>query len=396
MPSANEKLLRFLARTDVAEVAMAAGRLPCAKVGTAFKPISTAPMETEAIMELLFPAGGSRFVDHLGEKPTQWSFRLDLVGTVAVAAIQRGGALQARFLLMKRDEDANAPIPEFPRPAQTATSLGDVAERATAAAAVVPRGPLPRTLPSAQRPDLGSTAASGVPEPASSEPTADHASGVVPTAAAKADGVFDLDYSPRVAPPVIEPPPRLDAPPPAVVPLELDYERNAKIAAAAAAGALALPPLEGLRVPGAAAPAPTAAAAASLRAGLVGGVPALLKESSNGSLAYALEFNANQAALRRSSGHLRAVRTESYDGTLGPILEGALAANASDVHMVSGRPVMFRIAGDLLTRGLPPPEEALNASILSLVPDRMRRTSSARARATSAWRTTRSVASAST
>jgi twitching motility protein PilT len=59
-------------------------------------------------------------------------------------------------------------------------------------------------------------------------------------------------------------------------------------------------------------------------------------------------------------------------------LEGLLAAardlDASDVHVVAGRPVLMRIAGDLVPRGAPIHELAVEKMIAAIVPERLRAT----------------------
>ena len=103
-----EQMLRHLARTEVAEFAMATGRLPCIKVDGAFKPVDDTAPTSDQIIQMLVAVGGSRYVDALGAKPMQWTTRLDGVGAIAVAAVMRDDRVQARFVVAKR-EDPNAP-----------------------------------------------------------------------------------------------------------------------------------------------------------------------------------------------------------------------------------------------------------------------------------------------
>lgn len=328
MPSAHERLLGFLARTDVAEVAMVSGRLPCAKVGAAFKPIDAATMDADAILQVLFHAGGSRYVDALGEKPTQWTFRLDLVGVVAVAAVQRAGQLQARFAVTKRDAQPNAPVPDFPKPrTQTATGLADAAAAATRAAEPPPSTGYARTLPSATS----------------------------PSAPEKGGGALELelDMEPRRAPPIPEPPPRLDGRLDEGPALELDMDRSK--------------PALGFSSPNPGAP-PTSAP--GLAAAPAAAPP--VREGGEASLAYALDFNAGMPGMRRSSGAIKAVQEEVFDGSLDPILTAARRANASDLHIVAERPVLFRLAGELVPRGKPLTADVVENTVLGMVPARAR------------------------
>ncbi len=101
------ELLRHLARESVVEIALASGRLPCVKEGPSFQPIADATISSDEIMEILFAAGGSRYVDDLGAAPVTWNYRFEGVGLVKVGAIQRpDGSIQARFTVAKRDAGA--------------------------------------------------------------------------------------------------------------------------------------------------------------------------------------------------------------------------------------------------------------------------------------------------
>jgi twitching motility protein PilT len=97
-----QQMLRELARPDVSEFAVASERLPCVKVGDKYEPIDDVPRETDAILEMLVAAGGSRYVEDLEGKPAQWTTRIEGLGIVNVQAIMRGGRTQARFTLGQR------------------------------------------------------------------------------------------------------------------------------------------------------------------------------------------------------------------------------------------------------------------------------------------------------
>src|SRR5580658_2473776 len=96
-------MLRNLARGDVTEFAVVSDRLPCIKVNGAFQPIDDDAPSTDAVLEMLVSAGGSRYVDSLGAKASQWSMRVDGLGLVGVTALMRNNIVQARFVLVKRE-----------------------------------------------------------------------------------------------------------------------------------------------------------------------------------------------------------------------------------------------------------------------------------------------------
>ncbi len=103
MPSIDE-LLRHLARTDVTELALAAGRLPCVKDGkSAYVPVSQQAIDEPGLIEALRACGGGAAVQALNEKPTTWNARVPGLGVVAVVAVKRGGATQARLVVTSRD-----------------------------------------------------------------------------------------------------------------------------------------------------------------------------------------------------------------------------------------------------------------------------------------------------
>ncbi len=103
-----QQMLRELSRNEVAEFAMASDRLPCIKVGTNYEPIDDTTRSTDAILEMLALAGGSRYVEMLGQQPAQWTTRIDGVGSVGVTAVMRGDRVQVRFTLLRR---ASVPAP---------------------------------------------------------------------------------------------------------------------------------------------------------------------------------------------------------------------------------------------------------------------------------------------
>ncbi len=152
------ELLRELCRADVAEVALASDRLPCAKVGPAYEPIDRAARSTEAILEMLVAAGGSRHVEDLGARPAQWTARIEGVGSVGIHALLRDGRVQARFALLRRPSSpppagsiaASSPSTALPPPARPRSSSEPPHVRSTRPAiAIVERtvAPAAHSLP---------------------------------------------------------------------------------------------------------------------------------------------------------------------------------------------------------------------------------------------------------
>lgn len=90
-------LLRHLSRPDVTQLTLATGRHPQVRVGDALEPVGEGALTSDVIFQILFAAGGSRYLDALGVKPTQWSLRLGAVGQVMVTAVQNGDHVEAHF-----------------------------------------------------------------------------------------------------------------------------------------------------------------------------------------------------------------------------------------------------------------------------------------------------------
>jgi len=105
-----EEMLRHLGRPEVSEFAIATGRLPCVKVFGSYQPVDDTAPSSEVILKMLVGAGGGRYVDALGEKPVQWTTKVDGVGIVVVGAVLRGDKVQARFLVQKKEAAVAAPV----------------------------------------------------------------------------------------------------------------------------------------------------------------------------------------------------------------------------------------------------------------------------------------------
>jgi twitching motility protein PilT len=67
-------------------------------------------------------------------------------------------------------------------------------------------------------------------------------------------------------------------------------------------------------------------------------------------------------------------KTEARASSIDQLLAAARQAGASDLHVVAGRPMLLRIAGELLPRGEPIDETAVEAIVVPLLPERVRAT----------------------
>jgi twitching motility protein PilT len=96
------QMLGELARPEVTEFAVMSERLPCIKVGGKFEPVDDKVRSTEAILEMLVSAGGSRYIDDMVTRPAVWTTRIEGLGSVGVQAIMKDGRVQARFSIVRR------------------------------------------------------------------------------------------------------------------------------------------------------------------------------------------------------------------------------------------------------------------------------------------------------
>src|SRR5829696_8242073 len=96
-------LLVHLTRPEVTEIVLVSESHPCARIDGEDEPVEPTVLSTDDILQVLFNAGGSRHVDYLGPKPSQWTTRVEGVGPIAISAVMLGEVVQARFCLRQRD-----------------------------------------------------------------------------------------------------------------------------------------------------------------------------------------------------------------------------------------------------------------------------------------------------
>jgi twitching motility protein PilT len=109
-----KNFLSALARAEVAEVCLEAGKKPVARVGGATEIVADEVVSPDDLLQILFQTGGSRYVDTLADKPAQWRTRVEGVGAVVVSAAMRGDAIEARFALKDAPVDARGLRPDKP------------------------------------------------------------------------------------------------------------------------------------------------------------------------------------------------------------------------------------------------------------------------------------------
>src|SRR5512132_1929460 len=153
-------LLQRLGTNGISEITMVTGQSPYGNEGALPTVLDTVVLTTDDILQILFAAGGSRHVDTLGAKASNWTARIDGVGLIAVTATMHGELVQARFTLratremtpplgltaQARSTPITALPPQPPRP-KPAAALPPQPPARPAPAAALPPQPPPRPAP---------------------------------------------------------------------------------------------------------------------------------------------------------------------------------------------------------------------------------------------------------
>lgn len=110
-------LLQHLTRREVSALVLTTGQRPSVRLGSASEPVDSDELTSDGLVRLLFAAGGSRYLEHLGPRPTTWTTRAEPVGPVSVSATQHGMSLEATFTLPGREAERNERSDRRPHPA---------------------------------------------------------------------------------------------------------------------------------------------------------------------------------------------------------------------------------------------------------------------------------------
>ncbi len=340
-----EELLQNLARTEVIEFGLVTNRLPSVNIAGKFQPVDDEAPTTDAVLQMLVQVGGSRHVETLSEKPVQWTMRLDGVGVIAVAAIMRKDVVQARFTVARRDATRRSHVPPVPSVRSGAPPPPPHWPHATGP------GTVPRLEAVGPKPPRNAASAEGREEE-DNEPTVQTHLGIFrPGQALPAPPVEKA----RAVPPP-EARPRASAMRRLLTPTNVDVESLAPAPAPAPApeesGADAKDDTLKLQTPAGGVPAaPDAPPPRPTRGSgpLPSGVP-----------------STEPSAAKLPKEHPR------LDAGLESFLALAVAARASDLHLVGGRPVLLRVASDLVPRTAPVPIEVVERLAREIVPPRLR------------------------
>jgi twitching motility protein PilT len=410
-----KSLLSSLSRPDVAEVVLRGGKRPVARVGSATEELDGQALTGDDLLQILFSAGGSRYVESLGDRPAQWRTRVEGVGAVVVSAAMIGDVIEARFALRDAPPQAasrqRAPsIPPVrgrageghgsksarPPPVSARGRSHEEAPRARAPKAIVDappstrRGrshrasehpdPAPRAelhprrgpLPSAAEIDLEIGATEIPSVPGQRVDAFDFAAPDTPRTMPEAGFSRPEDSEltpipasrksrPKVEVDIAPPPPRASLP---TIPSSMDVVAAFELdepelhAPPAPAPRAERPPVVVTEAP----PAPAAPVA----------VTRALEEPFAPSQRRPLPAPDEPVPKRTSSGRTtRPFARDPHTLLWQRLLRAARDVRASDLHLVAGRPPLYRVAGQIVVQGDAMEPLQVEDMILSRLPSRV-------------------------
>jgi twitching motility protein PilT len=313
-----DKLIELLARDDVKELALQTDRPPCALIGDAYKPIVQRNLTEDDVIAAAIEAGGRTEVLHLLNGARKWDFE-HAIGTLRISAGYHGSLLQVRIRLVApavgsqplsvaNPNPAAPPPPQPPPPARPASR--SVANQQPVAMPSVPRK----------------------------------------TGAPAAAPLFDAPRSAEAAGDFGDMPPLMAN----------EAQRRA--------------PTQGDRVPPAAFRRPGSAVMAPVAPPAKQNIEDLFSEPPPGpDDVPANDVGVEDAMpLPESEPPPRVSIDGDPSGTFEQLLTMARKKQASDLHILADRPVMLRIAGELVPQTDPLPPSFVEAMLLPVIPERVK------------------------
>ncbi len=418
-------LLQHLTRPEVTEVCLRSDARPFALVGAAPEDLGAEALSPDDLLHALFATGGSRYVDALGPKPSQWRTRVEGVGAVVVSAAMNGTVLEARFALRDAVAPSTAaapPPPAAPPPAPPAPPppLQAPARPRPPSTHPVKGGPRsmrtrPEGVPSSRRPKPGRNGRprgfldEPTPTPGAAEDERPHAMPtpprgfVRPRAAMPSNLELDLEVEipsvpnatrpARAEPPPFRPPtarPQVPATP-SVPPVVVTHAR-VPVFDDAPSGPLSprtLPesgfgldeePAPQVRWPATSVDAayaprsvpPDGPVAGRAQVATIAGTGVELRSRTPPERPRASPLDTlAPEAIGRSPSNSRAGEHDAHQSIFRKLLREARELSASDLHLVGGRPPLMRVAGQLVAQGEPLHPGLVEGMILSRVPRRL-------------------------
>ncbi len=330
--------LAHLSQPNVSELVLTSGHRPMAVVSGETLAFGNEDLAEEGLLSALFALGGSRYLDTLAERPALWTASAPPVGTVSISAKRTGPNLEVRLSLLrpaKRVTDDETAASSGTRDVQS-PGRSPHAAPATRAATTLPRDSRdePSDPKSSSRLEPRSPANSRtelIATPPRRDPRFESDSPPKPAATAslhKSDGGVEARRDSKTEPQrAVKSEPRRDVkseprpiPIPAMTPKPEDSTAS----------------MQEPRI--------------SAR----------------------LEVKSEPRIDPKREPTLRSVGGPPRPPELETLLRAAADCHASDLHLVAGRPPLFRVAFELVAKGDPLSEGLVEKMALSSVPARLR------------------------
>ncbi|MCY1000579.1 PilT/PilU family type 4a pilus ATPase [Myxococcus sp. MISCRS1] len=346
------ELLRHLSRPGVTELTLATGRPPMIRGSSGYEPVDPAAVTTEDVVRALQAMVGVARASTVSDSPSQWSVNANGLGALSIAAQRRGDLMHLR-LSRAAEAGATAAAPAASTAAAPATA------RAPAAAVQGAAGYGGQAAASAGASAQGAgQGAAGYGGQGASAGYAAQGAGQATSAAAgygaqsAARNVATGGHGAQAASPG------------AAAGYGAQGTTGQATSPGASAGYGAQPASAGYG-------AHDAGQASS--PGASAGYGAQGAAAQNTATGYApSQGGYSSAGTQEAARNLAASRLTGGARDLAVVLEQGRSVRASDVHVVAERPVLFRLAGDLVPQGGVLDAARVEGMLLPVVPERLR------------------------
>ncbi|WP_223782761.1 type IV pilus twitching motility protein PilT [Myxococcus sp. AS-1-15] len=346
------ELLRHLSRPGVTELTLATGRPPMIRGSSGYEPVDPAAVTTEDVVRALQAMVGVARASTVSDSPSQWSVNANGLGALSIAAQRRGDLMHLR-LSRAAEAGATAAAPAASTAAASATA------RAPAAAVQGATGYGGQAAASAGASAQG--AGQGAAGYGGQAASAGYAAQGVGQATSAAAGYGAQSAVRNVA----------------------TGGHGAQAASPGAAAGYGAQGTTGQATsPGASAGYGAQPASAGYGAhdagqasspGASAGYGAQGAAAQNTATGYApSQGGYSSAGTQEAARTLAASRLTGGARDLAVVLEQGRSVRASDVHVVAERPVLFRLAGDLVPQGGVLDAARVEGMLLPVVPERLR------------------------
>ncbi|MCK8500638.1 type IV pilus twitching motility protein PilT [Myxococcus fulvus] len=372
------ELLRHLSRPGVTELTLATGRPPMIRGSSGYEPVDPAAVTTEDVVRALQAMVGVARASTVSDSPSQWSVNANGLGALSIAAQRRGDLMHLR---LSRAAEAGATA-AAPAASTTATAAAPATARAPAAAGSASQGAAGYGAQAASAgygtQGAGQSAAGYGAQGAGQSAAGYGAQGAGQATSAAAGygaqgaGQSAAGYGAQGAGQATSAAAGYGA------------RSAARNVATGGYGAQATSPgaSAGYGTQGTTGQATSPSASAGYGAqdagqasspGVSTGYGTQGAAAQNTATGYApSQGGYSSAGTQEAARNLAASRLTGGARDLAVVLEQGRSVRASDVHVVAERPVLFRLAGDLVPQGGVLDAARVEGMLLPVVPERLR------------------------